>query len=153
MSVYGDKDVYTGSVLGIKVERPLATLPATTATAYFTVAGGRVLITGLVGEVTTVIQTQANNTKWVANPTTGTSVDMCAVLDISADEAGCLYGITGTPANAMVGTNAGLTTMMATGIVVNIGTLDLDCAATNTGATKWTLFYVPIDTGATVVIA
>lgn len=151
MSVYLENQAFTKGVLGLRVDRAAATLPATTATAYFTVAGGTVLITGLVGEVTTVVQTQANDTKWTANPTTGTSVDMCAALDISADEAGCLYGITGTPANAMVGTNAGLTTMMATGIVVNIGTLDFTCAATNTGATKWSLWYVPLELGATVV--
>ena len=148
MTVLNSAQAYTGSILGIRVDRALATLPATTATAYFTVATGTVLITGLVGEVTTVIETQANDTKWTANPTTGTSVDMCAALDITADEAGCLYGITGTPANAMVGTNAGLTTMMATGIVVNIGTLDFTCAATNTGATKWSLWYVPLEVGA-----
>lgn len=153
MSVYLENQALTKNLLGLRVDRASATLPATTATAYFTIAGGTVLITGLVGEVTTVIQTQANDTKWTANPTTGTSVDMCAALDISADEAGCLYGITGTPADAMVGTNAGLTTLMITPIVVNIGTLDFTCAATNTGATKWSLWYVPLEDGATVVAA
>ena len=142
------------SKLGKIVERDTATLPQTTAGALFTVAGGKVLITAIVGEVTTVIQTQANDTKLIANPTTGTSVDMCAVLDISADEVGCLYGITGTPADALVGTNAGLTVGMGNkGIVVNTGTIDLSCAASNTGAIKWTVHYIPIDKNATVVAA
>lgn len=139
--------------LGRKVSRATATLPQTTAEALFTISGGRILVTQIVGEVTTVIQTQANDTKLTANPTTGTAVDMCAALDITADEAGCLYGITGTPANAMVGTNAGLTPGQAVGQVVNIGTIDLDCAASNTGSVKWELFYVPIDDGAQVVAA
>ena len=149
-----DVDSSMKMILGEVVNKAATTLPQSTATAQFTVAGGRVLVTSIVGEVTTVIQAQANNTKLVANPTTGTSVDMCAVLDISGDEVGCLYGITGTPADAMVGTNAGLTIGMGNkGIVVNTGTIDLDCAASNTGETKWTLHYVPIDVGATVVAA
>ena len=143
-----------GGSLGIAVDKAATTLPETAAVAQFTIAGGRVLVTSIVGEVTTVIETQANETKLTANPTTGTSVDMCAVLDISADEVGCLYGITGTPADALVGTNAGLTVGMSNkGIVVNIGTIDLACGATNTGETKWTLHYLPIDAGATVVAA
>ena len=135
------------------VERDTATLPQTTAGALFTIAGGKVLITSIVGEVTTVIQTQANNTKLTANPTTGSSVDMCANLDISADEVGCLYGITGTPANALIGTNAGLTPAMAKGLILNTGTIDLACAASNTGAVKWTINYIPIDENATIVVA
>ena len=148
------KQIVASNILGEVVNKTTATLPATTAGALFTVASGRVLITSIVGEVTTVIQTQANATKLVANPTTGTLVDMCTTLDISADDVGCLYGITGTPADALVGTDAGLTIGMSNnGIIVNTGTIDLDCAATNTGSVKWTLHYVPIDVGATVVSA
>jgi len=139
--------------LGKRVDRATAVLPQTTAAAIFTVAGGRVLITNIVGEVTTIIQTQINNTKLTANPTTGTSVDMCSVLDISADEAGCLYGIDGTPANALIGANAGNVPEMDKGIVVNVGTIDLDCAASNTGSVKWQIWYIPLDDGATVVAA
>lgn len=140
-------------LLGIKVDRATATLPQTVAAAIFNILGGRVKVTQIVGEVTTVIQTQANNTKLTANPTTGTSVDMCANLDISADEAGCLYGITGTPAGALVGTNAGLTPAMACGQILNVGTIDLECAANNTGSVKWTLTYTPIDDGAYITAA
>ncbi len=139
--------------LGRHVARATATLPQTTAAALFTISGGRVLITSIIGEVTTVIQTQANNTKLTANPTTGTSVDMCAALSTTADEAGCMYGITGTPADAMVGTNAGLTVGMTCPQVLNIGTIDLDCAASNTGSVKWDLTYIPIDDGAAIVAA
>lgn len=141
------------SKLGKIVERDTATLPQTTAGSLFTIAGGKVLITAIVGEVTTIIETQANNTKLIANPTTGTSVDMCTVLDTSADEVGCLYGITGTPANALIGTNAGLTPAMAKGLILNIGTIDLSCASSNTGAIKWTIHYIPIDENATIVAA
>lgn len=138
---------------GIRVDRATATLPQTAAAAIFNIVGGKVLITGIVGEVTTAIQNQANNTKLTANPTTGTSVDLCAVLDIANDEVGCLYGCTGTVSNALVGANAGYAPWPTFAFVVNTGTIDLDCAASNTGSVKWSLFYVPLDDGAYVTAA
>lgn len=138
---------------GLAVERATAALPQTTQSALFTVTGGKIAVLGLIGEVTTVIQTQANNTKIVSNPTTGTDVDICAVLNISADEVGCLYGITGTFGDAMVGANAGAAIMCDRAPVVAAGSIDLSCAASNTGSVKWTLFYVPIDDGAYVTAA
>lgn len=134
------------------VQRAAANLPQTTQTAYFTVSG-KVLITGIYGEVTTVIQTQANNTKLVANPTVGADVDLCAVNNITADAVGTIYNITGTLANAMVATTSGAMIAQASPVVVAAGTIDLSCAASNTGATKWTIQYVPVDQGATIVAA
>lgn len=153
MSVLNDSAAFKKSVLGLSVSRATAALPQTTQSALFTVTGGRVAITSIVGQVTTVIQTQANNTKIVANPTTGTDVDLCAVLDISADQVGCLYGITGLFSDAMVGANAGATVLPRNAVVVNTGTIDLSCAASNTGSVKWDITYVPIDAGAAVTAA
>ena len=48
---------------GQAVERATAALPATTQSALFNVVGGRIAVLGIIGEVTTVIQTQACNTK------------------------------------------------------------------------------------------
>jgi hypothetical protein len=135
---------------GSKVSRATDTLPQTTAEAIFTIAGGRVILTSIVGEVTTAVQNQANNMKLTSNPTAGTSVDMCAVLNVAADEVGCLYSITGTPADALIGTNAGLVPDMAKSQILPIGTIDLDCSASNTGSVKWDLTYIPLDAGATV---
>lgn len=134
--------------LGMRVDKVTATLPAGVAGALFNVIGGRVAVMGILGEVTTVIQTQANNTKLVANPTVGTSVDLCTVLDISADEVGCLYGITGNVGDALVGVNAGYAPLPEQPLVVAPGTIDLNCAATNTGSAKWSIWYVPVDDGA-----
>lgn len=153
MSVLNDGDAFRKALFGLAVERATAALPQTTQSALFTVTGGRVLVTSIVGEVTTVIQTQANNTKIVSNPTTGTDVDLCAVLDITADQVGCLYGITGIFADAMVGANAGATVVPQRAVVVPIGTIDLSCAASNTGAVKWKITYVPLDTGAAIAAA
>lgn len=148
-----DAKAIRATQFGIPVERATAALPQTTQSALFTVTGGRVAIMGIIGEVTTVIQTQANNTKIVANPTTGTDVDLCAVLSITADEVGTLYGITGVFSDAMVGANAGAAVMCARPVVVAAGTIDLNCAASNTGSVKWALFYIPIDDGAYVTAA
>lgn len=148
-----DLAIWSGLRFGVPVERAAAALPQTTASALFNVVGGRVAILAVLGEVTTVIQTQANNTKLIANPAVGTSVDICAVLDISADEVGCLYGITGVPADALVGANAGASPVCSRPIVVNTGTIDLSCAASNTGAVKWQIRYLPLDEGAHITAA
>ena len=90
MAVYNTMtgNALAGVVLGVRVDRATAALPQTAAAAIFTVTGGRVAIMGILGEVTTAIQNQANNTKLTANPTVGTSVDLCAVLSIANDEVG-----------------------------------------------------------------
>ena len=136
--------------LGTKVDKATAALPASTTGTLFTVSGGRILLTSIVGEVTTAIQNQANNTKLVSTPTTGTAVDICAVLDIANDEVGCLYGITGLFSDAMVGSNAGATVIQRNPVVIPIGTIKLSCAATNTGSVKWSMTYIALDDGATV---
>ena len=140
-------------LFGLAVERATAALPQTTASALFNVVGGRIAVLGIIGEVTTVIQTQANNTKIVANPTTGSDTDMCAVLDITADEVGTLYSISGLASDALRGTTAGSVAGQDRPVVVAAGTIDLSCAASNTGAAKWVIFYVPLDDGAYVTAA
>lgn len=133
---------------GIKVERATALLPQTAAAPIFNIRGGRVAITQIIGEVTTVIQTQANLTNLVGNPTVGTSVDLCTTLSITAFEVGCLLGITGLNTDALIGIDAGVLPGQTRDVILAAGTLDLDCAASNTGAVKWTVFYIPIDDGA-----
>lgn len=150
MSVFNPGEGYRLNTLSLKVDKATAALPATAAGSLFNVLGGTCAITQIIGEVTTVIQTQANDTKLTANPTTGTSVDICAALDISADEVGALYGITGLNSDAMIGINAGALPMQARSVAVNIGTIDLDCAATNTGSIKWSIFYYPLEDGASI---
>lgn len=138
---------------GTKVERPTALLPQTAAAPIFNIRGGRVAITQIIGEVTTVIQTQADLTNLVGNPTVGTSVDLCTTLDITAFEVGCLLGITGLNTEALIGIDAGLLPAQRRDVILAAGTLDLDCAANNSGAVKWTVFYVPIDDGAWIEAA
>lgn len=132
------------------VTKAAANLPQSTQSALFTITGGRIRVMGIYGEVTTVIETKANNTKIVSNPTVGADVDLCAVNDITADSVGTIYTITGTFANAMVATTSGAVPDQAAKTVVAAGTIDLSCAASSTGQTKWVLQYEAIDPGATV---
>jgi hypothetical protein len=132
--------------------RSAANLPATTATPYFTVTG-KVRIIDIIGEVTTVVQNQACNTKLIANPTVGADVDICAVANIANDAVGTMYTITGTFATALQKSASGAIVAQAAPVVVAAGTIDLSTAATNTGATKWTVRWEPIDAGAAVIAA
>lgn len=142
--------------LGQKVERATAALPQSTAAALFTVSTGRILLTSVIGEVTTVIETQADATKLTFDPTdAGATQDLCATLDITADAVGTMYSITGTPATALQDSLNFVPSskMMAQPIILKPGSILLDCAASNTGSVKWTLAYWPIDTGAAVAAA
>src|SRR5262245_52230184 len=136
-------------------ERPTANLPQTTAAAIFRITGGKILVTSIVGEVTTVIQTQANNTKLIFNPSgAGSSIDMCAVLDITAKAVGILLTIVGVLATAMKATSIWLAVpadnIAAPGLVLGPGDVELSCAASNTGQVKWTIVWVPMEAGANV---
>jgi hypothetical protein len=116
---------------------------------------GRIIITSLVGVVTTAIQAQANAIKIKSVPTTGTSKDISGTLDINAFEVGALISLDGTAlTTALSGTNAGAALAMKPGgILVPIGSIKLNTAATNTGAIQWSMTYVVYDNGATVAAA
>ncbi len=145
---------FTNVDLGERVAKSSATLPATTTQNIFTVSGGEVLITLLYGKVTTIVQTQACNLKVTSAPTVGTAVDLAADLNISADEAGCIYRVEGD-GTALVGANAGagLSGVGRNEMIVPAGAIRIETSATNTGATEWVLFYKPLVNGARVVSA
>lgn len=148
-----DAQSFTSVVHGFRVDKTSATVPQSAAQDIFTVSGGRVAVLGLLGEVTTIMGATATNGKIISAPTTGTAVDIAAVLAIASKEAGTLFGITGIFGDAMVGANAGATVLQQRAVVVPIGKLQFHCSANNTGATKWTVWYVPLDEGASVVSA
>lgn len=138
----------TGTILGTRVDRASETLPATTQTPYFHVYGGRCAVTMLLGEVTTVVQAQACNASWESDPTTGTTNAMCAVVEMNAAEAGTLMSITGTAGDAMILGKSGAVKGQLAPVIVAVGDLKFKTSATNSGATKWSLWYIPLDDGA-----
>lgn len=136
---------------GIKASRATADVFTGSAVPLFTVAGGRVLVTQFIGQVTTVIASGSNNFKIQSNPTTGTTTDMCANLDIDADEVGTMYTLAGAPATALVrGESGNVNGMVSSGIVVAPGTIDALSAGNVSGSAKFDLWYIPLDAGASV---
>lgn len=139
--------------LGLRVDRATADLPQTATGGLFTVVGGRVAITAILGEVTTAIQNQACNTKLISTPSAGTAVDLCAVTSIANKEVGSKLSITGLASDALVVGNAGAAAMQTRPVAVGPGVIGLNTAANNTGKLKWSIFYLPIDDGAYVEAA
>lgn len=155
MSAIIQSDQLRTVLLGNKVERATAALPATTQAAIFTVSGGRVLITGLIGEVTTVMGATATNLKVTSNPTTGTDVDLASNSAVTSKEVGSHITLPAATGSALVVKNGGGGGQFPghNPYVVPIGTVDLVTDATDTGSVKWTLFYIPLDNGASVAAA
>lgn len=161
------KSIATG-VLGTTVSKAYTPLVVETKN-LFTVTG-LVLVTSIVGLVTTAI-TVANTVKLQANPTVGTSSDLSAAVDLGSTDtpAGNLLSITGAPAEVMI-TGIGavqrfpvteaqptaVTTVPtggAQGIYVAAGTIDQVTATGADGGITWYLSYVPIALGSAVVAA
>ena len=143
--------------LGIHLQRPAADLFDGTTTSVFTVTGGRVFIMALSMETSVGAADGANAVKFVGNPTVGTSIDLCATLDVDTDEIGTVYSITGTLSDALDGTVAGGVASMAKPIIVNEGTIDIssggDSNNTNSALQTVDLFYIPLDQNASVAVA
>lgn len=148
-----DQDAYTALMYGFAAEKAAGALPQTGTASLFTVAGGRVLLMAIIGEVVTVLGATATNLKLLHTPTVGTAVDLCAVLAVANKEAGTLFGITGTFGDALVGANAGAGVCPKNGIVLPVGNLGWNTNANDTGTVKWTAWWVPLDSGATLVAA
>ena len=154
-TAYKAQSIRLGAGLGYKVDRVTSNLPASTDLTLFTVSGGRIIVTSILGEVTTIIQAQACAVKLKSVPTTGTAKDISGTFDINAMEVGGLLSLDGTAlSTALSGTNAGAAlATKAVGIFVPIGSIKLNTAATNTGQVKWSITYIPYDDLATVVAA
>lgn len=131
-------------------QRAGAVLPQTLQKPIFTITG-KVLITHILGEVTTVIQATANATKLCYRTEAGTSSDLCATNDITGDVLASYYTITGLPAAAMVNSTSSPAIKLSNPLTLNAGTIDLNCAGSATGAIKWTIHYTALEPGATII--
>ena len=147
-------DVEFNPILGYKVTKSSATLPASATQDIFVIAGGRVLVTMLTGEVTTVIESQACNLSVILVTTVETDFTLASVFDINADLLGDLYHVE-ADGSALVRTQSGVVpgAAIAKPAILAEGTINITTAATNTGATSWELWYFPLDEGASVVSA
>jgi hypothetical protein len=144
---------------GIVVTKTTAAIPQTGAAAIFTVTG-HVLLKRILGVVTVAIGNVANVAHLRVNSTgAGATTDICLAaggLDIDNDAADTMYEITGTFADAMVATlNLPKAPTQATEIVIPPGTIELACAGNDGGGgrVRWSITYVPLESGAQVVAA
>lgn len=154
MDTTQNRDVFTTVGLGFHVEKSSATLPQTTTQHLFTISGGRILVNLLLGEVTTIFQNSDPVLKVTSTPTTGTAVDVASTVDTTSLEAGGFLLVEGDN-SALVKGNAGAITGAAGmhQFVAPEGYIDLISGASKTGATKWDIWYWPLDAGATVTSA
>jgi hypothetical protein len=139
-------------LFGAAVSKTYTPLAVETKT-LFTITGGKVLITSIVGEVTTAI-TVAGTTKLQANPTTGATGDLCAATDLGTTDtpAGDLISFQGLKGDSIV-FGVGAAPTLKQPIVVNTGTIEQVNATGADGGITWTLTWVPLDNGATVTAA
>lgn len=135
--------------LGVRVEKSTGTLAATTI-PLFTIAGGMVMVTSLQGRVTAPV-TVANSYKLQHNPTAGTTVDLCAASDIGTTDTvlGEIFVVSGVRATGIV---IGANPRVAMGVVMDTGQIESVSAGTD-GAILWSLTYIPLDDGASLVAA
>lgn len=142
-------------LLGTKVDRATATLPQTATGSIFTITGGRVLVTGLVGEVTTAIGATATTLAVTSTPTTGTAVTVASATAITSKEVGALITLPLTAGTAVVVNNGGGAGQLPghAPYVIPIGALGITTSANDTGSIKWSITYVPLDDNASVAAA
>jgi hypothetical protein len=146
------RDVFTTIARGFTAAKAAATLPATGNQTIFTISGGRCLVSLLLGQVTTLCDATATNLKVTSVPTTGSAVDVAANLAIANFEAGALLVVEGD-GTALIGTSAGAgfaPALVTVNWVVPVGVLRITTSATNAGATKWDIWYHPLDAGASI---
>lgn len=154
MSVIIQGDQVRAILFGVRVAKSTGTLAATTV-PLFTVAGGRVAITSIYGDVTTAI-TVANSYKLQHNPTAGNTLDLVTATDIGTTDSpvGTVLSFTGSAGNILgVGAAGSDNAQSLNGpLILQAGQIESVSAGTD-GVINWVLTYVPLDVGATLVAA
>ena len=142
------------SPLGHMVKRRGTTdLAAVAEVDLFTIAGGDILLTALVGRVTTALSADNTLIQLHHTPTiSGVQEDLCAEIGahIASDPVGSMYTITGAHNVAMtanVGVEGQAVASFATNLDILVaGVISLDVTAfANTGVIEWTIHYVPLN--------
>lgn len=135
--------------LGNRVTKSTGTLSAASI-PLFTISTGVVLLTSLVGRVTTAV-TVANSSKIQFNPTLGTTVDLCGALDIGTTDTvvGELLSLSLVKADAMF---LGAAALKGPGVPLSVGQIEQVSAGTD-GVILWTATWIPLEDGASLVAA
>lgn len=153
MSVYKDPNAPRFFTWGTRVDKAAGTLPQTATATLFTVAGGRVLVTSIVGQVTVALGAVVTTVKLTSTPTTGTAVDLTTAVAVTSAEAGALLTLPATALGALnvAATNSGaIAAPLNYGLIIPPGVISWTTSANDTGQVKWSLTYIPFDDGAVV---
>lgn len=154
-------------LLGRQVTSTLTAAPQSTSTTLFTVAGGKVVVTSIIGVVTTVIGSTTVNYNLTHTPTGGSAADLVAATACTSDAVGTLYSLVSGVATDLLsiqnqsslGTggaaasdvpNVTFVQMLRTPIILPAGAVKWKTSASTTGAVTWKMTYIPYDTGAAV---
>lgn len=145
---------------GELVTKAAANLPQSATATLYTVSGGAVLVTSLIGIVTTVIQSSDPVLSLGTAPTVGTAVTngIATTTVLTSAEVGTIVTVAssaGLPTGLVVQATAAkagtaVFTSLSDSFVVSAGTITWTTGASKTGALKWYLTYVPLDDGASV---
>ncbi len=153
MSALIPGSAYRSMLLGQRVSRATALLPQTATGNIFAVSGGRVLITGFVGQVDVVLSGTTNTLKVTASGT-----DLCTAGTITSLAAGSQLMLPAAVGSALTVVNsaAGAVYMPvdSTSLLVTAGSITVTTTGSQaTGTVSWALTYVPWDDGASVTAA
>lgn len=149
---------------GIRVNRAAA-LDAVGPTAIFTITGGLVLVTGLVG-IVTVLRAGGAGVTTVFSHSTGPT-NLCVATITGLATVGTTFTITGDPADPLiigVGTavantfppiqggmmGSGLGGIQQSGVIMGVGTITTTISIVTAGQTRYMLTYIPLDDAAAV---
>lgn len=135
---------------GILVHRATA-IPADED--IFSIDGGRILLLGLVGHVTGVIDAGSIDIELDFDPDNGeATIALCTTTLIDGDAVGTYYTLAAAVGSALtIGTQ---TIALGPSVpwVLDEGDIVLDLTGTpSTDRIEWDLLYVPLDDGASVV--
>ena len=154
---------YQKGLMGSTIRTAVKTGATMTSTAdpIFTVAGGPVQIISIVGRVTTVSASQANDLKLQAAVTDPAGdTDMSTAVETNADAVGTIYHFVGptailTPVTAGAAIlDYGSVTVTPSQWIMSPGDIEaIGAQATHTGNVEWSCAYFPLSPSATLVAA
>jgi len=131
--------------------------------SLFTVAGGLVAVTALVGIATIAFDGTVTSINLTHTPTGGAAADIAAATVVTSDAIGTIYTVTGVAAEGLsLQTTGGAETPTVTfgklwqhgaALVLPAGSLKYKGTAADAGTVEWHLTYVPISSSATVTAA
>lgn len=147
-----------GIGLGRQVSQATALPPADTVSRdIFSIDGGRILVTGLLGEVTVAIPASSIDFDIAHDPDSGGSnVALATALVCDSDAAGTMYVLNDTFGGALVTSTADYLLNAALEEPFVLGPGDIVWTTTGSGTigttarVKWDIWYTPVDAAAVV---